>query len=713
MTLPEDYTEKVYAGVLGKIIGVYLGRPFENWTHEKIASELGEVHYYVNGRRDLELKNHTLVVTDDDISGTFAFLQALPDHGNNPGLSPEQIGQTWLNYIIERRAILWWGGMGNSTEHTAYVRLKGSVRAPESGSAALNGKIVSEQIGAQIFIDGWAMVAPGDPELAASLASRAASVSHDGEAIHGAQVIAAMEAQAFVEPELDKLLDVAVSLIPKSSVIYRVIDDLREWRVTEDDWRACRRIIEKQYGYHKYGGNGHIVPNHALVMLGLLYGEDNFQHSLMITNTSGWDTDCNSGNVGCLLGIKNGLTAINHGPDWRGPVADRMYLPTADGGRAITDAVTESYKVVNIGRALSGEPRLHPKDGARFHFEMPGSVQGFQVDDDYDCLRKTSIKNVPGHSEAGERSLAILCDHLAPGQVARVHTPTFIPPEARTMTDYLLLASPTLYPGQTVRAQVSSAAQSTDGVACRLFVRHYGAGDKLVIVRGPEIGLEPGESRELEWCIEPTGGQPVAQVGLEVTAERPVRGAVYLDYLTWNGMPRMRLGAPKEGGSMWRRAWVCAVDRLDSFWPEPYRLVQNRGRGMIIQGAREWTDYEVRAPLNLHMTTAAGVACRVQGLGRYYALLLNRDGTLRLIKELEGARVLAETDFPWSFGDVHEFSLCAAGSRLEARMNGNLVFEIEDVNRPLKGGAAALVCEEGRVMCDAVEIRPADHARLL
>ena len=43
------------------------------------------------------------------------------------------------------------------------------------------------------------MVVPGEPELAADLAKRAASVSHDGEAIFGAQVIAAMEAQAFVE----------------------------------------------------------------------------------------------------------------------------------------------------------------------------------------------------------------------------------------------------------------------------------------------------------------------------------------------------------------------------------------------------------------------------------------------------------------------------------------------------------------------------------
>ena len=29
MALPEDYAERVYAGVLGKTIGVYLGRPLK------------------------------------------------------------------------------------------------------------------------------------------------------------------------------------------------------------------------------------------------------------------------------------------------------------------------------------------------------------------------------------------------------------------------------------------------------------------------------------------------------------------------------------------------------------------------------------------------------------------------------------------------------------------------------------------------------------
>lgn len=181
MKLPKDYAERVYAGVLGKIIGVYLGRPFEGALHSKIEQDLGEITGYVHDRF-----GKLLVVTDDDISGTFTFIRALEDFTTGSEISAKNIGQTWLNYLIEERTILWWGGLGNSTEHTAYLRLKHGIEAPESGSIGLNSKVVAEQIGSQIFIDSWAMVSPGDPELAASLAAKAGSVSHDGEELKGA-----------------------------------------------------------------------------------------------------------------------------------------------------------------------------------------------------------------------------------------------------------------------------------------------------------------------------------------------------------------------------------------------------------------------------------------------------------------------------------------------------------------------------------------------
>ena len=76
MSLPTDYLDRVYAGILGKLIGVYLGRPFEGWTYDKIMKELGPIEYYVH-----EKLGDPLVITDDDVAGTFTFLRALEDYG--------------------------------------------------------------------------------------------------------------------------------------------------------------------------------------------------------------------------------------------------------------------------------------------------------------------------------------------------------------------------------------------------------------------------------------------------------------------------------------------------------------------------------------------------------------------------------------------------------------------------------------------------------
>ena len=454
MSLPNDYLERVYAGVLGKIIGVYLGRPFEGWPYEAITQRLGDINYYVHDRLGVPL-----IVTDDDISGTFTFVRALEDYGYDPEISAAQIGHTWMNYLVEEQTVLWWGGMGNSTEHTAYLRLKQGIEPPLSGSVELNGKVVAEQIGAQIFIDGWALAAPGNPEFAADLAGRAGSVSHGGEAVYGAQCLAAMESQAFVESDINKLIDTGLSVIPNDSIIYRMINDIRDWHAMEPDWRKGRELLAERYGYHIYGGNCHMVPNHGLMILSLLYGDDDFQKTLMIVNTCGWDTDCNSGNIGCLMGIKDGLAGLSTGPDYRGPVADRLYIPTADGGNAITDAATQALRLANAGRALHGLESLEPKGGARYHFELPGSVQGFMCDEAIDARGAVTVSNThaPELSAEGERLLALDYAGLAPGRVGRALTATFVPSAAVNehfeQGGYSLVSSPALSPGQTIWAR--------------------------------------------------------------------------------------------------------------------------------------------------------------------------------------------------------------------------------------------------------------------
>ena len=701
MMLPSDYYERVYAGVLGKIIGVYLGRPFEGWTHEQIMAKLGEIKYYVNDRRDLPLHNHQLVVTDDDISGTFTFLRALPDYDNSLDLTAEQIGQTWLNTIIENRTILWWGGLGNSTEHTAFLRLKAGIRAPHSGSIALNGKVVAEQIGAQIFIDGWGLISPGDPAQAADLARRAASVSHDGEAIYGAQVIAALIAGAFVESDLDKLIDTAIALIPVDSMVYRLISDIRDWHAADHhDWYAAREKLAGQYGYDKYGGNCHIIPNHGLVILSLLYSQGDFHHAQTIVNTCGWDTDCNAGNVGCILGVLNGLAAFEGGPDWRGPVADRLFLPTANGGRAISDALRETDSIVEIAHAVRGQKWIHPKGGARFHFSLPGAVQGFRSQDNL------KAENVAHPIETSQRVLA-LHYRLAANGISALLTPTFIPPEAIEMSGYGLLASPTLYPGQTVRATLFADEKNSGSIDVGIQLQHYGQEDKLVSTNGPRQNLFPGESIHLEWQIPDLDGAPIAQVGISISSWEPAVGVIYLDQLSWDGSPNVTFRRPAASGRMWKRQWVDAADFFEDGPGEAFRVIQNRGRGSVITGTREWTDYNVQASIIPHLAKSFGLAARVQGLERYYALLLSHHNMARLIKRLDGETVLAEQTFAWEFGRPYDLQITVRGNQILASVDGVILFNVEDLEHPLSGGGIALVCEEGHIGTDQVSVLPA------
>ena len=694
-TFPADYVERVYAGVLGKIIGVYLGRPIEGWTYDKISAEVGEVDHYINEMRDMPL-----VVTDDDISGTFTFLRALPDHGNNPDLTPEEIGNTWLNYLINERTILWWGGLGNSTEHTAYIRLKEGIPAPASGSMALNGKTIAEQIGAQIFIDGWGMLFPGDPERAVEFARRAGSVSHDGEAIYGAQVIAAMLAQAFVDSDLNALLDTAVSFIPADSTIARVIRDVRAWHAAApDDWRATLAQIQANYGYDKFGGACHMVPNHALIIMALLYGGDDFRRAQMIVNTAGWDTDCNAANVGAILGVKNGLAGIDTSDyDWRGPVADRLYLSTADGGRAISDAVIETYHVVNAARALTGAAALAPKNGARFHFSLPGSVQGFES-----AAAGVEVANTSATERGGALAIRWSADATSPIQVA---TPTFTPLEAIGMKGYKMVANPSLYSGQNVTAQVVAADSNGSPVSVALALTYYGPNDEVLAEIAPAVSLAPGGSETLTWQVPDLGGLPVASIGLQIAPEGAGAGEVTLEWLTWQGAPSVTFTRPDGTGDQWREAWVDGVNQFQSRWWDSFRISNNIGTGLISQGTADWQDYTASADISLMLARQGGLAVRVGGMRRWYALVLCDDGKVRLIKDREQVSVLAEEDFPVELDRYYRMELSVTGDTLTGSIDGKVVLEATDAVDPLAAGGVGLVVSDGTISTDAVSVAP-------
>jgi hypothetical protein len=384
-------------------------------------------------------------------------------------------------------------------------------------------------------------------------------------------------------------------------------------------------------------------------------------------------------------------------------VADRLIVSAADGGRAITDAVIEAQHIASIGHALAGEEWTAPKNGARFHFEFPGSVQGFVAEG-----AGAAIANVAGGSAAGTRALQI----RSRGPVAVV-TATFTQPDQLGASHYQLLASPTLYSGQKLRMGLSLAASARTAVEVRPIVRVYNDVGELETVQGERVAAPPGESISIEWVVPDTGGQPIAQVGLECAAG----GTLFLDYLDWSGAPRIVLQRPATPtslalageaglGEVWRRAWVSGVDVWTERGRLAYNLSHNSGRGVLMQGARSWQDYEVEATITPIFFAAGGIAARVQGMRRMYALLLAAPDSVRLVKALDGDTVLARSEVPWSADTPCALRLRVTGNRIEGWVDGKRVIDVVDTDAPLTGGGVGFVLDEGHLLADAISVSP-------
>lgn len=699
------YAEKTYAGVLGKLIGVYLGRAVEGWRYEDIEKTFGEIDYYVNER-----VGWPLIVPDDDISGTFLFFRALEDNGYPRSIEPKTIGDTWLNYIVEDRTVLWWGGLGRSTEHTAYLRLKSGVAAPASGSIERNGKGMAEQIGAEIFVDTWALVNPADPDRAAAMARAAASVSHDGIAVEAACLLAAMEAAAFEETSIDRLLDIGLAHV-RDDELKRIIADVRgQCAKAGEDWRSVRRWLGERHGYERYPGNCPMVPNHALLIAAFILGGDDLQRGLKIAVSSGWDTDCNAGNLGALNGIRLGLAGLDSGPDFRGPVADRMYVVSADGGECVSDAVIETRRVLRTAAALSGTQYEGPV--SRFAFEFPGSVQGFEI-----CpLHRgaQAITRVANLNQTGEGNGLVLAYHaLAPGVRGAVSVPTFIDPKPRGVAEtsyFEVIASPTLYGTQTVTATLRAFDELNPWA--RFFIHYFDERERLGRIDGEPFALVRGDNA-IRWTVPDTGGRPIHRLGIEIGADRRLTGRIAVTALDWAGAPaNLVFGSAREltpgltpwdTATFWTKSFVSSARHFATDIYNTFTLSHPGKEGVVTTGTRDWTDYSVGSELVLELHETVGLVIRARGHRRYYAGIIG-GGRASLIRRIDGnVAVLASIEHDVVPDSRLRFELSARGEALALAIGGRELLSASDATFP-SGGAGFLI-EGGTVPALGFSVR--------
>lgn len=689
------YENQIYAGVLGKLLGVYLGRPVEGWSYEKIKKRFGYISDYNN-----EEVGVPLIVADDDISGTFTFFRALEDYGYNSDITSEQFGKTWLNYIIENQTIFWWGGYGRSTEHTAFLNLKNGISAPKSGSMETNSRAVAEQIGAQIFIDAVAMACPGNPGLAVTLVRNMAKVSHDGIAVEAACHLAALESMAFEEKNISILLDRAVQFI-ESKELSEVIADVRRVCAQETDWRRVREYLGETYAYEKYPGCCHVIPNHALVIAAVILGGDDFQKSLSVCVSAGWDTDCNAGNVGAFNGIRLGIEAINSGVDLRGPVADFMYKVSADGGAVITDAVQQTSKILQAAAALKGESTDLPN--SRFSFAYQGSVQGFQR-----CKCDTGAKVVisnQNEKKAGENGLRVQFQDADKEHLASIETLTFVD-YPNLDGNYTVVASPTLYSSQTVTSVIYT--EDEEPVKVKPYILYYDRQDHVQTCCGKEWKITR-KQQEYQWRVPDTEGMPIFKFGYQIYGNIKTEGTVIIKEIDWKGAPQeyyqkgLLISDPRKPHPYWIKGFTNSADQFFADFRRTHCIISDEEEGLAVTGTSDWKDYSIEAELYICLHEEAGLVIRSNGQKRYYAAILKDFTRVQIVVVNDGERtVLGEANISYPEDEACVVKLSAKGAAISLKVDKELVLSVED-NTYQSGGAGFFV-KKGSMTCNSFKI---------
>jgi ADP-ribosylglycohydrolase len=669
-----SYLELVYAGIIGKVAGVRLGAPVEPtiWSYDRIRACYGDITGY--------LREFTNFAADDDLNGPLFFIRALSDY-REPGqeIEPEDVGRAWLDYARDGKGMFWWGGYGRSAEHTAYLHLKAGVMPPLSGSMQLSGPIMPQQIGGQIFIDSWGLIAPGDPAQAARLAGTAATVAHDGVGIDGARFVAAAIAAAFAEQDMEKIVERAMAEVRPESDLHRIYHSILAFRADHpDDFRACRDFLDTSFGYRKYPGVCPLPTNAGVIILALLYGSGDFGRTIEIATMCGWDTDCNAGNAGTIAGVAYGLSAIP--PRYRGPINDLIIASSVAGSLNIVDIPAAAAFIAGHRYQIADTPvpepvsRLLPGRDLSFAFDLPGSTHGFRLSESLHFQLRHDHET---GADSGPGCLEILVDRLERGQQGTVF---YKPWYRRTDFDderYDPAFSPQVYCGQAISFRTSVSIMSGETIRLAPFVR---TDEQLYEGVFQEFG--PGHEgiwTDHRFVVPETGGVPVSEIGMLVMnySKAKFLGHVRLDDVTVSGPGSFAVDFARqtiEFGTITQCTTTNGAWSLEDGWAR----CSSDGPAYLFTGNYYSSDYRVTGVVQPEYGESHLLIFRALGTRRMFAFGLSGTGAVRLVRHNHGREILAEAPFAWEYGRQYHLTVRATGRKLVCRVNGDELIRFED-----------------------------------
>ncbi len=310
ITLTEQtLLDKIKGGWAGQTIGCTYGGPTEFKYKGAFINDKTPIIWYDDYCKDIFEQDPGLY---DDVYMDLTFLEVMQHEGINA--PAESYAKAFANANYK----LW-----HANQAARYNILHG-IMPPASGHWKNNPH--ADDIDFQIESDFIGMICPGMPNAAARFADRIGHIMNYGDGYYGGVFMSAMYTYAFVCDDIEEIVSSSLKSLPSECKYRRCIEDVvRYHQQYPDDWKRCWLEVERNYSFDIGCPEGvynafdiDAVINGAYCVMGLLYGDGDFDKTIDISTRCGQDSDCNPATAAGILGVIKGWSQI---PDkWKAAI---------------------------------------------------------------------------------------------------------------------------------------------------------------------------------------------------------------------------------------------------------------------------------------------------------------------------------------------------------------------------------------------------------
>jgi hypothetical protein len=423
----------------------------------------------------------------------------------------------------------------------------------------------------------------------------------------------------------------------------------------------------------------------------MLYAKD-VNESVEIASMAGWDTDCNAGNVGSIMGVMNGLAAIKG--CYRKPINDFLALSGISGYLNTLDIPTYTKELVAWSYKLRGEevPQSCKTENGEinFDFELPGSTHGFKVSN----TNQTRLSHSTEFSHSGNGSLRVVYDRMKRGETSRIYYKNFYRREDFDDERYSPSFSSTAYSGQTVRVYIYSDKFS--GVSDFIVTPYVRNTTTKELVYLNSITLGEKNWTKIEFIIPDLNGAMCDEIGISLVSNSRIRaydyGFLYLDDFTIKGKASYSIDMSKQKKEF---STITPFSINHGAWDieESYLSVMCLDHGEAVTGNYYSTDVELNNTLRIDSGNCGLLGLRVQGARRgYYGGFYKN--SIVIGKTVNGKfEVLVETKYPITKDKDQDITFKVEKDIFTLYINGKLELTTKDDS--YKYGMVALSMQDG------------------